>query len=117
VEGWYPVGPGRDWKGRIGKAVILLDCSRVGGAKNVRVAFTTVAGPRLIGDSLLRFEVRNVEPWYGYDFHFEVLQPLEEKIKHGVAGAKRGIAGARKVRPSKLSPGFSRSQALPVNAY
>jgi hypothetical protein len=58
----YPVSPGRYWKGRIGKAVFLIDCHRVGGAKNVKVAFATVAGPRLIGDSLLRFEIDRVEP-------------------------------------------------------
>jgi hypothetical protein len=58
----YIIGTGRLWKDSIGKAVFIIDCARVGGAKNVTVNFSVAPGPRLITESLIRFEIENAEP-------------------------------------------------------
>ncbi|MFH1117106.1 MAG: hypothetical protein V1792_24575 [Pseudomonadota bacterium] len=70
---YYIVGTGRYWKNSIRKAVFIIDTRGVGGTENIRVGFPVAPGPRLIADSLVRFEIKDVEPWPAADLTIEIL--------------------------------------------
>ena len=58
----YTIGTGRFWKGKIGKAVFIIDCSRVGGAKQALAEIPTNPGARLLGDNVVTYTMVNFEP-------------------------------------------------------
>jgi hypothetical protein len=62
LQARYIIGTGRHWKDRIGKAVFFIDCSGVGGAKNVKINFPMAPGPWQNSDGLLIREIRNIKP-------------------------------------------------------
>lgn len=60
---YYVYGTGSFWKGKIGKAAFIIDSSEVGGAETTWMAFQASPGPRLISRNLVRYEIRDFEPW------------------------------------------------------
>lgn len=61
----YILGTGSYWKERIGQVVFIIDCTDLGGTKNVSVDFRDLGvapGPECLGDNLLKVEMNQVKP-------------------------------------------------------
>jgi hypothetical protein len=72
VHANYIFGTGSFWKDTIGKAAFIVDCTGVGGTGNVSIYSGMSSGPRVIGQNVMRYELRDFEPWPGAEFHLTV---------------------------------------------
>jgi hypothetical protein len=62
----YLYGSASLWKGDIGKASFIIDCTEVGGTKNISVrGFKARPGPKLIADNLWTLAMTDFEPDVG----------------------------------------------------
>ena len=59
---YYAVGTGRLWKDSIGKAVVLIDSTDVGGTKNISVIFQVLPGPISMSKNLVKYEIALLNP-------------------------------------------------------
>jgi hypothetical protein len=77
----YVYGTGSFWKDSIAKISFTIDCADVGGVQNVLAQFPDIlGGPRRVGDSILRFEVRDVEPYSESELEAVLTWPRFEPI-------------------------------------
>lgn len=59
----YLHGSSSLWKGTIGKAIFIVDCTDVGGTKNIAVrAYGSGSGPHLLSDNVWKYEGRDIKP-------------------------------------------------------
>lgn len=84
VTASYIYGTGCLWKGNIGAAAFIVDCTDVGGIQNVEVSgLESGPGPRLISENVVRYEIRDFEPWLGAEFTMRIRRPsLRPRLRH-----------------------------------
>lgn len=58
----YIFGTGRYWKGGIGEATFVIDCTGVGGTSKVDVDFPVAPRPKILSGNLITFDVRKLKP-------------------------------------------------------
>jgi hypothetical protein len=58
----YIFGTGRYWKGGIGEATFVIDCTGVGGTSKVDVDFPVAPGPKILSGNVIVFDVRKLKP-------------------------------------------------------
>lgn len=62
-QGDYLHGSSSLWKGTIGKAVFIVDCTEVGGTKNIKVmGFGPSSGTRVLSDNVWKYEAKDIKP-------------------------------------------------------
>ncbi|MGB6066756.1 MAG: hypothetical protein WBG50_18280 [Desulfomonilaceae bacterium] len=59
----YILGTASNWKDDVEKSIFVIDATEVGGTNNIAVHFLRNApGPELLGDNLLKLELRHCKP-------------------------------------------------------
>jgi hypothetical protein len=58
----YIFGTGRYWKGGIGEATFVIDCTGVGGTSKVDVDFPVAPGPKTLSGNVIAFDVKKLNP-------------------------------------------------------
>ncbi|MFC1835809.1 hypothetical protein ACFL2Q_13955 [Thermodesulfobacteriota bacterium] len=58
----YIIGTGASWKGSIGKAVLIIDCSATGGSENLTARLVHGKARRTVTENTVRLDLSDFEP-------------------------------------------------------